>query len=106
MGAGDSGLGSPCRGNSQHEYFNHSSVLEAFGMPFDNNLIPMSTGGENIIYGTDRGFVGHIYDEAIKAGKRVLIFEGDLDPTGLRTAPIEDIFVPHFGNGTGTWTPV
>ena len=60
-------------------------------------------------YTTDAGFVGHVYKRAIGAGKRVLIYEGDSDACGLQTAPIEDIWVPFFGNGTGTedeWTPM
>eukprot|EP00965_Chrysotila_dentata_P155411 5134133-Pleurochrysis_carterae.AAC.1 len=38
-------------------------------------------------------------------GKRVLVYEGDTDACGLQTAPIEDIWVPFFGNGSGVWTP-
>ena len=49
------------------------------------------------------------YAKAIEQGKRVLIYEGDSDDCGLQTAPIEDIWVPFLGNGTGKpdgWTPV
>lgn len=54
--------------------------------------------------------MGHVYAKAIAAGKRVLIYEGDSDACGLQTAPIEDIWVPFLGNGTGKgtdqWTPM
>merc|ERR1712157_508624 len=60
-------------------------------------------------YTTNSEFVGFIYEKAVKAGKRVLVYEGDTDACGLQTAPIEDIWVPFFGDGTrdpDQWTPV
>merc|ERR1712151_746888 len=61
--------------------------------------------GIGMNYTTDSRFVGYVYEKAIRQGKRVLVYEGDSDACGLQTAPIEDVWVPFFGNGTGRWTP-
>eukprot|EP00928_Gymnodinium_smaydae_P061244 TRINITY_DN45376_c0_g1_i1.p1 TRINITY_DN45376_c0_g1~~TRINITY_DN45376_c0_g1_i1.p1 ORF type:complete len:604 (-),score=33.47 TRINITY_DN45376_c0_g1_i1:412-2223(-) len=103
-GDGDTGLGAPCLGEAMDIYFGLNVTKLALGIPLDNNFIVLDNGiGMN--YTTDSSFVGFVYEKAVKAGKRVLVYEGDTDACGLQTAPIEDIWVPFFGNGTGVWTP-
>merc|ERR1719473_2006399 len=89
------------------DYMAHDETKAGLGIMPDNNWIELDNGiGFN--YTTDATFVGYVYAKAIKAGKRVLIYEGDSDACGLQTAPIEDIWVPFLGNGTGKpdeWTP-
>jgi serine carboxypeptidase-like clade 2 len=103
-GDGDTGLGAPCLGSSMDVYFNLTVTKKALGIPLTNNFISLDNGiGMN--YTTNSGFVGYVYEKAHKAGKRILVYEGDSDTCGLETAPMEDIWVPFFGNGTGTWTP-
>lgn len=103
-GNGDSGLGAPCLGPAMGEYFALNDTKKALGIPLTNNFISLDNGiGFN--YTTDASFVGYVYERAIKSGKRVLVYEGDSDACGLQTAPIEDVWVPFFGNGTGEWTP-
>lgn len=107
-GDGDTGLGAPCLASAMDEYFALNVTKIGLGIPLDNNFIVLDNGiGFN--YTTDASFVGHVYEKAIRAGKRVLIYEGDSDACGLQTAPIEDIWVPFLGNGTRSsdgWTPV
>ena len=107
-GNGDSGLGAPCLGDAMGDYFALNVTKTSLGIPLDNNFIVLDNGiGFN--YTTDSSFVGYVYKKATKAGKRVLIYEGDSDACGLQTAPIEDIWVPFIGNGTrdpDQWTPV
>ena len=106
-GDGDTGLGAPCLGSAMNEYFAMNVSKRALGIPLDNNFIVLDNGiGFN--YTTDAAFVGYVYEKAVKAGKRILVYEGDSDACGLQTAPIEDIWVPFFGNGTANpdqWTP-
>jgi len=98
-GDGDTGLGAPCLGTAMDTYFKLNVTKEALGIPLDNNFISLDNGiGFN--YTTDSAFVGFVYAKAIAAGKRVLVYEGDSDACGLQTAPIQDIWVPFFGNGT------
>jgi len=88
-----------------NDYFSLNATKAGLGIPLSNNFIVLDNGiGMN--YTTDSAFVGFAYEKAIRAGKRVLIYEGDSDDCGLQTAPIEQIWVPFFGNGTGTWTPM
>ena len=107
-GDGDSGLGAPCLGKAMDDYFALNVTKTGLGIPLDNNFIVLDNGiGMN--YTTDSAFVGFVYEKAIKAGKRVLVYEGDSDDCGLQTAPVEDIWAPFFGNGTRSsdqWTPV
>ena len=107
-GDGDSGLGAPCLGKAMDDYFALNVTKTGVGIPLDNNFIVLDNGiGMN--YTTDSAFVGFVYEKAIKAGKRVLVYEGDSDDCGLQTAPVEDIWAPFFGNGTRSsdqWTPV
>lgn len=103
-GNGDSGLGAPCLGTSMDVYFALNGTKQAMGIPLDNKFWSLDNGiGFN--YTTNAGFVGYVYEKAIKAGKRVLVYEGDSDACGLQTAPMEDIWVPFFANETGVWTP-
>eukprot|EP00939_MAST-03C_sp_MAST-3C-sp1_P000681 g681.t1 len=103
-GNGDSGLGAPCLGSAMDIYFGLDDTKRALGIPLSNNFIALDNGiGFN--YTTDASFVGHVYEKAAKKGLRVLVYEGDSDACGLQTAPIEDVWVPFFGNGSGTWTP-
>jgi len=103
-GNGDSGLGAPCLGSAMDVYFGLNDTKRALGIPLSNNFIALDNGiGFN--YTTDATFVGYVYEKAAKSGKRVLVYEGDSDACGLQTAPIEDVWVPFFGNGTGEWTP-
>ena len=107
-GDGDTGLGTPCLGSAMSDYFALNSTKAGLGIPLDNNFIVLDNGiGFN--YTTDAAFVGGVYEKAVRAGKRVLVYEGDSDACGLQTAPIEDIWAPFFGNGTSSqdqWTPV
>jgi len=104
QGDGDTGLGAPCLGSAMDTFFGLDTVKQALGIPLSNNFISLDNGiGFN--YTTDSTFVGFVYAKAAAAGKRILVYEGDSDACGLQTAPIEDIWVPFFGNGTGTWTP-
>ena len=104
-GDGDTGLGAPCLGNSMDIYFDLDVVKQGLGIPLDNNFIVLDNGiGFN--YTTTASFVGPIYDQAIDAGLRVLVYEGDTDACGLQTAPIESVWVPYFGDGYGEWTPM
>jgi hypothetical protein len=104
FGDGDSGLGSPCLQDSMAVYFGLQEVKEALGIPLDNNFVELDNGiGMN--YTIDAPFTGPIYEQAVKAGLRILQFEGDSDASGLQTNPMEDVWVPFFGNGTGVWTP-
>ena len=107
-GDGDTGLGAPCLGSAMNQYFALNVTKAALVIPLNNRFIVLDNGiGFN--YTTDSAFVGFVYKKAIRAGKRVLIYEGDSDACGLQTAPIEDIWVPFLGNGTrepDQWTPV
>eukprot|EP00449_Zooxanthella_nutricula_P007453 CAMPEP_0198519594 /NCGR_PEP_ID=MMETSP1462-20131121/19810_1 /TAXON_ID=1333877 /ORGANISM="Brandtodinium nutriculum, Strain RCC3387" /LENGTH=589 /DNA_ID=CAMNT_0044249209 /DNA_START=52 /DNA_END=1821 /DNA_ORIENTATION=- len=103
-GAGDTGLGAPCLGSAMDKWFQLNATASALGIPQDNNFIVLDNG-IGFDYTTDSPFVGFVYEKAIKAGLRVLVYDGDSDASGLQTAPIEDIVVPLFGNGTGVWTP-
>lgn len=89
-------------------YFGLNVTMGALGIPADNRFIVLDNGiGMN--YTTDSAFVGFVYEKLIKAGKAVLVYEGDSDDCGLQTAPIEDVWAPFFGNGTrrsDQWTPV
>merc|ERR1719215_2270755 len=86
-------------------YFSLNVTKASLGIPLDNNFIVLDNG-IGFDYTTDSSFVGYVYEKAVRAGKRVLVYEGDTDACGLQTAPIEDVWVPFFGNGTGVWTPV
>jgi cathepsin A (carboxypeptidase C) len=104
QGDGDTGLGAPCLGNAMDIYFDLNITKNALGIPLNNNFIVLDNAiGMN--YTTDSEFVGYVYDKAYKAGKRILVYEGDSDACGLQTAPMEDVWVPFFGNGTNVWTP-
>lgn len=51
---------------------------------------------------------GPIYEKALKAGLKVLVYEGDIDACGLQTSDVEDVFVPLFDSimkKTQTWRP-
>lgn len=51
---------------------------------------------------------GPIYAKALKAGLKVLVYEGDVDACGLQTSPVEDVFVPLFDSilkKTSNWRP-
>ena len=103
-GDGDSGLGAACLVDSMEVYFRSNATLTALGIPLDNNFIVLDNGiGMN--YTTDAPFVGPVYERALKAGLRVLVYEGDSDASGLQTLPMYDVWVPFFGNGSGVWTP-
>ena len=104
FGDGDTGLGAACLTNSMEVYFGRAETLSALGIPADNNFIVLDNG-QGMNYTIDAPFVGPVYERAVKAGLRVLIYEGDSDASGLQTMPMEDVWVPYFGNGTGVWTP-
>ena len=107
-GNGDSGLGSPCLGHAMSTWFTLNETLEAIGAPLDSKFINLDNG-HGFNYTSNQPFVGPIYEALIKAGKRVLIYEGDMDACGLQTSPVEDIFVPFFKsigmNKTEKWRP-
>ena len=103
-GDGDTGVGAACLTSSMEVYFGRNETLRAFGIPLDNNFIVLDNGiGMN--YTINAPFVGPIYERAVAAGLRVLVYEGDSDASGLQTLPMEDVWVPFFGNGSGVWTP-
>jgi serine carboxypeptidase-like clade 1 len=106
-GDGDTGLGAPCLGSAMKTYFGLPTVTQALGIP-DNNRFIVLDNGIGMNYTTDSAFVGYVYEKLVKAGKTVLVYEGDSDDCGLQTAPVEDIWAPFFGNGTrrpDQWTP-
>lgn len=105
FGNGDTGLGPACLGDAQNAYLGLDVTKRALGIPLSNNFIVLDNGiGFN--YTTDAPFVGPVYRRAVREGKRVLIYETDMDASGLSTAPMEDIWVPFFANDTaGVWTP-
>eukprot|EP00931_Biecheleriopsis_adriatica_P052178 TRINITY_DN30329_c0_g1_i1.p1 TRINITY_DN30329_c0_g1~~TRINITY_DN30329_c0_g1_i1.p1 ORF type:complete len:587 (-),score=97.24 TRINITY_DN30329_c0_g1_i1:134-1858(-) len=104
FGDGDTGLGAPCLVDSLGVYFGHQNVQTALGIPLNNNFVDLDNGiGMN--YTIDAPFVGEVYERAVKQGLRILVYEGDSDASGLQTNPMEDVWVPFFGNGTGMWTP-
>jgi hypothetical protein len=82
-GDGDSGLGAACLVDSMEVYFRSNATLTALGIPLDNNFIVLDNGvGMN--YTIDAPFVGPVYERALKAGLRVLVYEGDSDASGLQ----------------------
>ena len=89
-------------------WFTLNETLEAIGAPLDSKFINLDNG-HGFNYTSNQPFVGPIYEALIKAGKRVLIYEGDMDACGLQTSPVEDIFVPFFKsigmNKTEKWRP-
>jgi len=104
FGDGDSGLGAQCLTDAMSTYFGLEEVQTAFGIPPDNNFLVLDNA-IGMDYTIDAPFVGPIYERAVKAGLRILIYEGDSDASGLQTNPMQDMWVPFFGNGSGVWTP-
>jgi len=104
----DSELSSPCLGGAMNEWLLLPATLEAIGAPKDSNFINLDNG-HGFNYTSDQPFVGDIYEAALKAGKRVMVYEGDVDACGLQTRNVEDIFVPLFKdiglNKTRRWRP-
>lgn len=104
----NSGLSSPCLGSAMNTWLLHPATLEAIGAPLNTSFINLDNG-HGFNYTSDRGFVGDIYERALKAGLRVMVYEGDVDACGLQTMPVEDVFVPLFAqigaNKTQKWRP-
>jgi len=104
----DSELNSPCLGNAMNEWLLLPQTLTAIGAPLDTNFTNLDNG-HGFDYTSDQEFVGDIYERALKAGKKIMIYEGDVDACGLQTANVEDIFVPLFAeiglNKTQRWRP-
>ena len=66
-------------------YFGANTTLAALGIPLDNNFIVLDNGiGMN--YTINAPFVGPVYERAIKAGLRVLVYEV-CAPPHLPTSP-------------------
>lgn len=103
-----SGLSSPCLGTAMNTWLLQPDTLEAIGAPANISFINLDNG-HGFNYTSDRQFVGDIYEKAMRAGLRVMIYEGDVDACGLQTANVEDIFVPLFesigANQTQRWRP-
>ena len=93
---GGSGLSSPCLGEAMDIWFKHNSTLDAIGAPLGINFVNLDNG-HGFNYTSDEPFIGPVYTAAIKAGLRVLVYEGDTDACGLQTSPVEDVFTEHFG---------
>ena len=86
----------------------HPATLTAIGAPLNTSFINLDNG-HGFNYTSNRGFVGDIYERALKAGLHVMVYEGDVDACGLQTMVVEDIFVPLFdqigANQTQKWRP-
>jgi len=86
----------------------HPETLKAIAAPNNTSFINLDNG-HGFNYTSDRGFVGDIYEKALKSGLKIMIYEGDVDACGLQTMVVEDIFVPLFGqigaNKTQKWRP-
>lgn len=95
-----SGLSSPCLGNVLAEWLLTNATLAAIGAPLNSNFINLDNG-HGFNYTSDQSFVGDIYKQAIDAGLRVMVYEGDNDACGLQTQPVEDIFEPLFSHQLG-----
>ena len=103
-----SGLGSPCLGQAMGDWFKLPETLEAIGALPNSSFINLDNG-HGFDYTSDQTFIGPIYERALEAGLRVLVYEGDMDACGLQTSPVEDIFVPLFNDfgmsKTKPWSP-
>jgi hypothetical protein len=103
-----SGLSSPCIGSAMSDWLALNETRKALGIPVDTKFINLDNG-HGFNYTSDREFVGDIYERALKAGLRVLVYEGDVDGCGLQTMVVEDVFVPWFKEigleMTGKWRP-
>lgn len=103
----DSGLSSPCLGSAMDEWLNLTATLEAIHAP-STSVFWNLDNGHGFDYTSDQAFVGPIYAKALKAGLKVLVYEGDVDACGLQTSPVEDVFVPLFDSilkKTSNWRP-
>jgi hypothetical protein len=107
-GEGDSGLGSPCLAGAMNEWFALPETLKAVGALPGSKFLNLDNG-HGFNYSSNQPFVGDIYAKLIKAGKRVMIYEGDTDACGLQTSPVEDVFVELFKSlglkKTQKWRP-
>merc|ERR1711871_1583438 len=69
----DSLLSSPCLGNAMSEWLLLPETLEAIHSPQNSSFINLDNG-HGFNYTSDQTFVGGIYERAIKAGKRIMIY--------------------------------
>jgi len=99
---------SPCPGNSLTDWLGNAKVLDALGLPADANFLNLDNG-HGFNYTSDQTQITPFYGNALDAGLRVLVYEGNSDACGLQTAPVEDVFVPYFKkyglNQTRSWRP-
>ena len=107
-GAHQAGGGAPCPSTAMDELLALDATLDALSIPRGASFINLDNG-HGFDYTPDEPQVTPIYKRALEAGLRVLIYEGDSDPCGLQTAPVEDIFVDYFAsinlNETKSWRP-
>jgi len=103
----ESGLSSPCLGSAMEEWLNLTATLDAIHAP-STSVFWNLDNGHGFNYTSDQAFVGPIYEKALKANLKVLVYEGDIDACGLQTSDVEDVFVPLFDsimNRTQKWRP-
>jgi len=97
-----------CPGRALPLWFALNATLDALGAPRDLNFLNLDNG-HGFNYTSRQTQVTYIYGKALSQGLRVLVYEGDSDPCGLQTAPVEDVFVPYFASiglsKTSDWRP-
>lgn len=110
-GDGDTGVGVPCVGdfaspqNPMRLWLRTNGTFEALGILSGSNYID-TDNGVGFTYVSTASWVGPIYKKAIDQKLKVLVYEGDVDASGLGTIAIQDFWVPYFSKGgKGTWTP-
>jgi len=106
-GGDSSGVSSPCLGSAMNDWFLLPETLAAINAPNNSAFINLDNG-HGFDYTSDQEFVGPIYEKALKAGLKILVYEGDVDACGLQTSNVEDVFVPLFDsimNKTQRWRP-
>eukprot|EP01065_Artemidia_motanka_P043730 TRINITY_DN6110_c0_g1_i1.p2 TRINITY_DN6110_c0_g1~~TRINITY_DN6110_c0_g1_i1.p2 ORF type:complete len:514 (+),score=175.51 TRINITY_DN6110_c0_g1_i1:61-1602(+) len=108
LGRGHAGGGAPCPVDAMEKWVARKEVRDALGVQNNTNFLNCDNA-QCFNYTEDQPQVTTIYSKALKAGLRVLIYEGDSDASGLETAPVEDVFVPYFKqegyNQTRSWRP-
>lgn len=104
----DGGVGSPCLANAIGEYLALNATLTAISVPLDASF-NNADNAQGFTYIIDRPFVGPIYSRGIEEGMKILIYEGDIDASGLSTVPLDDVWTPYFAQAgiplTQPWRP-
>eukprot|EP00659_Diplonema_papillatum_P003928 gene3928-6080_t len=97
-----------CSGNAMAMWFAAPGVLESMNLATNSNFFN-ADDGRGFTYTPNVADVRPFHAAAIKAGLRVLTYEGDTDASGLGSIGIQDIYVdfwPSIGlNRTQSWRP-